>query len=294
MSEQGSGGPRAGAPAGAATGLERLREALYRHVRGEEATYGGAGRAPDTLAGHLGRVAARAARLAVREGVDPLRAELAGLFHDAGKFRSGRYHEGDEPEEERSVAVLRALAVEHGLAAEVVADVAHAILQLYRDEPEHTPLSRVLFDADNLDKLGPLGVANHFVKSGLRGEGVSTGAVVRLTVELAYARYAPRALLTAAGRALAGRRSAQTAAFVRELVAALHEDGVLEARIEPFRVADLELDVVVPSLCGCGVGTATRAWTEKGAKCSEVHLEVACPGCGVAHRLRFCRPRLAG
>ena len=294
MSEQDTGSAGAGEPAGSATGLERLREALYHHVRSEEAAYGGAGRAPDTLAGHLGRVAALAARLAAQEGVDPLRAEIAGLFHDAGKFRCGRYHDGDEPEEERSVEVLGALAAEHGAAAGVVADVAHAIRQLYRDEPEHTPLSRVLFDADNLDKLGPLGVANHFVKSGLRGVGMSTGVVFRLTVELTYARYAPRALLTAAGRALAGRRSAQTAAFVRELVAALHEDGVLEARIEPFRVADLELDVVVPSLCGCGAGTATRGWTEKGVKCCEVHLEVACPACGVAHRLRFCRPRLAG
>ncbi len=57
-------------------------------------------------------------------------------------------------------------------------------------------MAAVLFDADNLDKLGPLGVANYFVKIGLRGRGISTSSILRLTVELTYARHAPRCLAT--------------------------------------------------------------------------------------------------
>lgn len=291
VDRNGSGQERSGPAPDASVAL--LRDALRTHVRGEEASYGSTSGSPDTLVGHLERVASYAVRLASAEGVDPLCAEVAGLFHDAGKFRDGRYHEGDTPEEERSVEVLRALGSKHGLDAAVVEPVAQAIRQLYRDDPRPTPLSQVLFDADNLDKLGLLGIANFFIKSGLRGHGVSPDMVVRLTAELTYARYAPRVLLTATGRALAERRSAETIRFVHDLLAALKEDGLFDARVEHARVADLDLEVVVPSSCACGGSMTALGWTEKGVKCTEIQLEIACQACDSGYRLRFCRPRLA-
>jgi hypothetical protein len=95
--------------------LTAIRAELSRHVRREEASYASTRPAPDTLMGHLERVASIAVRLASLEGVDPVAAELAGLFHDAGKFHGGRYHDGDRPEEERSAEVLAELAKRCGL-----------------------------------------------------------------------------------------------------------------------------------------------------------------------------------
>lgn len=274
------------------SGMARVRDDLRQRIQTEEATYGGTHGAPDTLMGHLERVAAHAMRLASQEGVDPLSAELAGLFHDAGKFCQGRYHEGDKPEEESSIEVLHELASHHDIDAIVTQQVAHAIRQLYRDDPDLTPLSRVLFDADNLDKLGLPGIANYFIRSGLRGHGLTMDALVRLTVELTYARHAPLALLTGTGRALAERRAQETRQFILRLLASLREDGVLDARVERTTVADLEIDLVVPSSCGCGAEMARRTWVEKGTKCTEIHLELACPSCDNRHKLRFCRPKL--
>lgn len=275
-----------------APGLVPVRNELRQRIQKEEATYGGTHGTPDTLMAHLERVAAYSVRLALREGVDPLCAELAGLFHDAGKFCHGQYHEGDKPEEESSIEVLHELASYHDMDAVVTQQVAHAIRQLYRDDPDLTPLSRVLFDADNLDKLGLPGVANYFIKSGLRGHGLTMDSVVHLTVELTYAHHAPRTLLTGTGRALAERRALETRQFILGLLATLREDGVLEARVERATVADLEIDLVVPSSCGCGADMARRTWVEKGTKCTEIHLELSCPSCDNRHKLRFCRPKL--
>jgi len=272
--------------------LEPVHRELAQHVRKEEAAFAGSGRPPDTLLGHLERVAAHAVRLALKEGADPLLAELAGLFHDAGKFRGGKYHEDDKPEEESSIEVLRTIGLKEGLEPATLDQAAAAIAQLYRDDPEPTPLSKVLFDADNLDKLGLPGVALYFIKSGLRGRGLSAETIIRLTVELTYARYSARGLFTATARAIAARRSADTIRFIQEFLEALREDGLFDARVERIRVCDLDLDVVVPASCVCGAAMGLKGWMEKGAKCTEIHVEMTCESCGRRHEIRFCRPRL--
>ena len=217
---------------------------------------------------------------------------LAGLFHDAGKFGGGSYHKGDKPEEERSVAALREIAENTGLDSELVNRVEESILQLYREDPDPTPLTMVLFDADNLDKLGPLGIANYFVKAGLRGGGISPSFLYRVTVELTYARHAPRCLATETGRQLAGKRAPETIAFLRQFLDALREDGLYDFRVEEVVFDNLTLDVVAPSACDCGNALSRRIWEIPGIKCSEIHLEHACQSCGSRHELRFCRPRL--
>ncbi len=170
--------------------------------------------------------------------------------------------------------------------------MADAILQLYRDDPEPSPLARVLFDADNLDKLGPLGVANYFAKVGLRGGGVSPKTLHRLTVELTYARHAPKCLLTESGRQLARQRASETIHFVTDLIRTLREDGLYDFRIEEVDFNGLTLDVVSPAACPCGGKLGRLIWEVPGMKCSEIHLKHSCEACGKSQEIRFCRPRL--
>lgn len=272
--------------------LARLHHDLGQYIRQEEAAYVSRHNAPDTLMGHLERVATHAVQLSLKEGVDPLQAELAGLFHDAGKFHGGKYHDDDIPEEEYSIDVLREFSGRAGLDPAVVEPVATAIRQLYRDDPDSRPLSKVLFDADNLDKLGLTGIALYFIKSGLRGHGFSADMIVRLTVELTYARYAVQCLYTQSARKIAEQRASDTIGFIHALLKTMREDGLFDARIETIRVCDLDLDVISPSSCSCGEAMALKSWIEKGTKCTEIHLEYLCKKCSNGHKIRFCRPRL--
>ncbi len=273
------------------TQLDSIHKQLSSLIRKEEASYEGSPNEPDTLMGHLERVAAYAVCLASKEGIDPLRAELAGLFHDAGKFHGGKYHEDDKPEEEYSIEVLHQLAEDDVLSPDIIEDVADAIRQLYRDDFKQTPLSMILFDADNLDKIGLIGIANYFIKSGLRGRGITTEMITDLTVELTYARYAARRFYTKTGRALAERRSTDTIHFIHHFLATFKEDGLFEARIEHARVSDVELEVVTPSACHCGAAMEIKqTWIEQGVKCTEIHLEIACSSCANKQKIKFCRP----
>lgn len=271
--------------------LAPLHKKLCQYIRMEEAAYNDTPLEPDTLMGHLERVAAYAVRLAVNEGVDPLRAELAALFHDAGKFHGGKYHEGNKPEEIRSIEVLKELAGENGQSREVVEDVSDAILQLYNDDCGKSPLSMVLFDADNLDKMGLLGIANYFIKSGLRGQGLTAEMITKLTVELTYARYAGRRFYTKTGRSLAVKKSLDTIRFIHDFLDVLREDCIYDTRIEHVQVSDVELELVMLSSCRCGAPIhLQKTWTEEGVKCTQIHLEMGCRVCENRYKIKFCRP----
>jgi len=272
--------------------LEPVRHALRDRVRKDEARYGRADRETDSLWDHLVRVARLAEGIGKAEDVDPLACLLAGLFHDAGKFAGGLYHRDDRTEEERSVECLRELAGAHRIDGDLVEKVAGAILQLYRADPYPSHLARVLFDADNLDKLGPLGVATYFTKIGLRGRGVSPSSLTRLTVELTYARHALRSMATETGHEMALKRAPVTIRFLTDLLSSLREDGLYDFRVDEVIFDGLILDVVAPAACECGGSLDRRIWEIKGVKCREIHLEHACARCGAAQEIRFCRPRL--
>jgi len=274
--------------------LTALERSLRDRIRAEETAHARREHQSDTLWDHLLRVAALAERIGRAEGVDPFACRLGGLFHDAGKFGAGRYHGDDLPEERRSVEALRELARGSALPADLVEQVAEAILQLYRDDPEPSDLARVLFDADNLDKLGPLGVANFFVKQGLRGRGVSREMLLGLTVELTYARHGPHCLATETGRAIASRRAPETRRALLALIEQLREDGLHDLTVEEAEVDGLAIDIVAPVACECGSELSRRIWEVPGIKCSEIHLEHACRSCGASQEIRFCRPRLLG
>jgi uncharacterized protein len=272
--------------------LSPLTSDLRDWVRREETLYARADHETDSLWDHLERVSRLAERLGKAEGVDLVACKLAGLFHDAGKFSGGRYHDDERPEEEGSVECLRKLGEKHGLDSGITEQVAEAILQLYRDDPDLSPLARVLFDADNLDKLGPLGVANSFVKFGLRGRGVSSSSLYRLTVELTYARHAPRRMATKLGRQMAEIRAPATIRFVKDLLSALRDDGLYDFHVEEMVFDGLTLDVVAPASCQCGGKLERSIWEVSGIKCSEIHLRHACTDCEESQEMRFCRPRL--
>ena len=269
-----------------------LEQALRARIRRDEQAAGRPDRPPDTLWGHLQRVAAIAETLGREEGVEPALSRLAGLFHDAGKFAGGRYHGEDVPEEQLSVDALQALGGAHGLAEADLDAVAEAIEQLYRDDPDPTPLAAVLFDADNLDKLGPLGVANHFLKRGLRRPSIGPGALLRASVELTYARAAPHSLWSAAGRRVAAERAPQTRAFFLDLLDQLRCLGIADFHVESVPHGDLVLELVTPTACTCD-GPVHRSITETpGMKCSEIRVTWTCVDCTAEEWIRFCRPRL--
>ncbi len=205
-----------------------IEDDLREHIRLNEEAATRDTRSVDSLWGHLCRTAKIAEQLGRAEGLDPSTCRLAALFHDAGKFHRGRLHGDDQPEEVHSVEVFERLARQHGIAERQVDEIGEAILQLYRADPEPTPLARVLFDADNLDKLGYLGAANFFVKRGLRGGGISPSFMFQFTVELTYARHAVGCMQTEAGKTWARRRAPQTQQFFTSLIEQLREDGIAD------------------------------------------------------------------
>ncbi|MBN2385285.1 HD domain-containing protein [bacterium] len=267
-----------------------LRERIHR----EESQHTRSTQGSDSLYGHLERVAGLAREIGRAEGVDAEACYLAGLFHDAGKFSGGTYHGRDIPEEELSVQVLEELGVKHCIDRDMLTEVADAIRQLYRDDPDLTPLAQVLFDADNLDKLGPLGIANYFIKTGLRGRGLSNTILYKFTVELTYARHAPLSLNTKTGRALAQSYAPYTTRFIHDLLDFLRTHHLSDFKVDEVEFEGLVLDVVAPLNCSCGGRINRRIWNVPGMKCSEIHLEHSCSQCAQTHEIRFCRPRLAG
>lgn len=275
-----------------ATVPDGIEDALRAHVQREEHAADQADRTVDSLWDHLRRTAIIAERLGRAEGLDPATCRLAALFHDAGKFHGGKLHGDSVPEEQHSVEVLTRLAERHGTPAGQVDEIGEAILQLYRGDPDPTPLAMVLFDADNLEKLGYLGAANFFVKRGLRGRGVSPEFMVQFTIELTYARHAVGCMQTEAGKVWARRRAPLTRSFFTSLLDQLREDGLADLVINELEFDGLLIDAVVPSACGCGGPLVPEISQKTGIKCRKIHLVHACGACDERYEVRFCRPRL--
>jgi len=272
--------------------MEDIEQSLREHVQREETAADQGERIIDSLWDHLHRTAKIAEQLGRTEGIDPSTCRLAALFHDAGKFHQGRLHGDSVPEEQHSVEVLARLAERHGVPEDQVNEISEAILQLYRGDPDPTPLAKVLFDADNLDKLGYLGAANFFVKRGLRGQGISRPFMVQFTVELTYARHAVGCMQTGAGQNWARRRAPQTQSFFTSLLDQLREDGLADLVIKELEFDGLLIDAVVPSACGCGRTLIPEIHQKEGIKCRKIHLVHACRDCDERYEVRFCRPRL--
>src|SRR5512140_131134 len=250
---------------------------------------------------HTQHTAAIAHTLAVREGVDPFLPVLVALFHNAGKFHEGQYHQDGVPGEEHAARLAAAMLGEWMMDRADIDAVTAALRALYDDRLAIAPASRIVQDADRLDKLGALGVASFFTKATLRGRGLVDALAHTLSRELTYALAAPRSMLTESGRTLAREQSAKTVAFFDDLLADLEASGIAAFERRTLvvegdfrnrngeRVAKMEVTVVAPRACPeCEgeIGVAHRI--ERGVKCETLKARLACGSCDHAREISFC------
>jgi hypothetical protein len=244
-------------------------------IERSEREFAGAGKgAKSYLWEHTSHVAALSYRLALAEGVDPVVAAVAGLFHDAGKFAGGAYHQGDRAEEEAAAEIAAPLLRDAGMGVRDAKRVTVALRALYASPTRartssatsettrlHAPtaatgltglsatagpaktrgpasaIAAIVHDADFLAKFGTLGVAQFFIKSTLRGRTLLDAILGPLSKELTYAAALPRNMRTAAGCRAAVRKAKDTQAYFRALLRELREAQSADLRIRTFRVA---------------------------------------------------------
>lgn len=296
--EPGKAAPRAGA----AAGLEALRSLapeVLREVRRtlieQESVYQ---RQSDdgqyaSLWAHSSRVGRIAHHLAGVEGLDREPALLAGLLHDTGKFVDGSYHEDDIPEERNALEFVQRILA--GTAHEPwIPMVKQAILSMYLDDASTSDLGRVVHDADNLDKLGCMGVGQFFAKNALRRRFLDDELMVRASIELTYAYHASDTLKTAAGRALARERSARTRGFYTELMEEWSQLGLGAFDIVEEDIGGVVCILMVPRACSCGGELAMHSDILDALKCRSVVVQYPCARCGRQSEYSFCLPTVPG
>ena len=242
---------------------------------------------------HSFRVSKIAYKLAIAEGADPLIAILAALFHDSGKFVLGKYHEGNIAEEELSSSIANAILTEAGFSSTHIAAVLKAINALYNENLSCDIYCRILHDADRLEKLGSIGVANFFTKMALRGTNLSEALLSSLSRELTYALVAPKTMLTKSGKKFARPLSKKSFAFFTELLHELKEWGVGEFIVREVHPRERsKVVLVVPKNCiNCKVGNYSLSLTtEQGIKCEKLVATFTCDQCSATYTVQFCLP----
>jgi putative nucleotidyltransferase with HDIG domain len=255
---------------------------------------------------HARRTAAIAYKVALMEGVDPFLPALVALYHDAGKFNDGSYHEDSVPEEEHAAVIAEQMLCAFGLQRCDIESVLEALRGLYKDGFPDNAACRIVQDADRLDKLGALGVGAFFTKAALRGRGLADALMHALSRELTYALAAPHSMLTATGRRFASKQSAKTIAFFDDLLQDLEDWGIasFERRVimlqEDFRTRDgsplerLEVTIVMPRACPeCDAPLALDHSRRRGIKCEQLAARFECQGCGHSGETSFCLPVFA-
>ncbi|MBI4293105.1 MAG: HD domain-containing protein [Betaproteobacteria bacterium] len=255
---------------------------------------------------HARRTAAIAYKVALMEGVDPFLPALVALYHDAGKFNDGSYHEDSVPEEEHAAAIAEQMLCAFGLQRGDIESVLEALRGLYKDGFPDNAACRIVQDADRLDKLGALGVGAFFTKAALRRRGLLDALAHALSRELTYSLAAPYSMLTETGRRLAREQAAKTIAFFDDLLRDLEDWGIasFERRVivleEDFRTRDgsslqrLEVTIVVPRVCPkCESPFALKHSRERGIKCERLTARFECVSCGHSGETSFCLPAVA-
>jgi HD superfamily phosphodiesterase len=263
-----------------------------------------AGNAPETdgsfLWEHTVHVAALAAKLAAAEKLDPGPAAVIALFHDAGKFIEGGYHESDRPEEEDAALVADALLRELRVKAAERKAILSALRALYNEKAGADRLADTVHDADFLSKSGHLGVAAFFTKATLRGQTLRTAVMNSLSKELTYAAALPRNVRTRAARAVAETKAADALRFYEALLRELREVHDIDFNVRIIRIPDprrpgleFEVRLVLPRRCEtCGGAWRTELALVRGLKCETVEARVFCSRGDAAHEISFCLPEL--
>jgi molybdopterin-guanine dinucleotide biosynthesis protein A/HD superfamily phosphodiesterase len=262
------------------------QETAYQQRTVEEEVY-------SSLWAHSSRVGRIARHIAKAEGLDEEPALLAGLLHDMGKFVHGSYHEDDTPEEEKAV-----LFVESILSGTVyekwIPVINRAILSMYIEGEAASDIGNVVHDADRLEKLGAMGVAQFFTKNTLRRRFLDTDTMSRISIELTYAYHAPGTMKTGTGRSLAIGRSIRTRRFYTELLGEWAEFGLGVFDILEEDIAGIFCLLVVPRSCSCGGRLEIESDIRDAVKCRSVIVTYRCGACGLENEFTFCLPNVSG
>jgi len=306
-----SGGTiRPDAPSGVEDRYPGLVDRVRRLIEESERVYNGGARdgGSSFLWEHTVHVASLARRIALAEKRDPLPSVLVALFHDAGKFRGGRYHADKKPEEEASADVARKALREFAAPAGLIKDIVSGLKALYSEKRSAHPLAAVVHDADFLAKSGALGVAHFFVKSTLRGRTLRDAVMNTLSKELTYAAVLPLNMRTASGRALARTKSRDSLRFFDRFLGELNEAAPPGFRVATLRIRGthhlipelsdvspefIKVRLVVPVACGrCGGSWRYEHSIAAGVKCRELRVLVRCRRCDSRSEISFCLPEL--
>ena len=245
------------------------------------------GRGESFLWEHTTYVAALAARLAHKGKKDIAPSVLAALFHDAGKFASGRYHAGEQVEEDEAARLAEKVLSEAGASGRDVRRVAAGLRALYRQGARRNEVADIVHDADFLAKFGTLGAAQFFVKSTLRGRTLRSAVMTSLSKELTYAARLPENMRTRAGRMLALAKSRSSMRFFRSLLRELAEAGAGDFAIRTFNVrptggkrGPVEIRLAIPRACpACGGRWTFSFRTSRGLKCEKLEADIVCERC---------------
>jgi HD superfamily phosphodiesterase len=272
-------------------------------VEQSEAAYNESPRTSESfLWEHTTYVASLAARLSRAEKTDPLAPVLAALFHDAGKFAGGLYHEGDRAEEDDAARLAEKLLGEAGANRPEIGRVAAGLRALYRQGARRNIVADLVHDADFLSKFGTLGAAQFFTKSTLRGRTLRSAITASLSKELTYAACLAENMRTRAGRAMAAAKSRSTSKFFRALFRELAEAGAGDFAVRTFDIRPpgrkrlpVRVRLVVPKRCPACGGRWTFAFrTSRGLKCEKLEADIVCERCRDASNIAFCLPEIAG
>ena len=115
---------------------------------------------------HALRVRVWGKKSAIQEGASSIIVELAAILHDIG--RSGTVA---KTHAESSSALASGILLKCGYSEEIIEEVKVAILSHSREgyEPE-TLEAKILYDADKLDFVGPIGMVRLFAWAGKEGK----------------------------------------------------------------------------------------------------------------------------
>lgn len=244
---------------------------------------------------HSFRVGKIAYKLALKEGIDPLVPTIAAILHDAGKFVLGKYHDDDISEEEHSSSVAQKLLVNSGLSKNNIVAVKTAIYALYNEKLECNINCKIVHDADRLEKLGPLGIANFFTKMTLRGTNLSSSILKNLSRELTYTAAAPNTMLTKTGKELARTRSQKALLYFDELLEEFAYYDFGRFQVKEFEIeADQKVTLVIPEKCHkCNGEYSVQLSKDMGIKCEKVIVNYSCNKCEQKYKTEFCLPLIS-
>jgi len=261
----------------------------------------GSGAGESYLWEHTTHVASLAFELARSEKTDPLIPALVALFHDAGKFAGGTYHQGKKAEEEEAAAMAGRVLGQFGAGAAQARRVASGLRALYNSRAKRNRAADIVHDADFLSKFGTMGIAQFFIKSTLRGRTLEQAISNQLSKELTYAACLPSNMRTRAGKRQAEKKSTATLQFFRALLRELREAHVGDFVVRRIRVKPsgrpgsfIEVRLAVPRSCTkCGGPWKIAFKTEPGTKCEKLEAEITCLRCGEKARVSFCLPEVS-